>query len=205
MINFLANSNIIVSGATSSGKTSAILRIFKERLIEPFPEKIYYLYGAFQDFMKTWNIDKSNPRIEFIEGLKLDCIENFSGSKALIIDDLSLTQNEQLTNHFLRGSHHKRCTTFYINHSIFMNDGNYRILSNNAHYFMIFKNRRNQSQVSRLASQVFNGDESKRITEAYKYSCLQQFGFMLLCFHPRVPNEFTVICDYFSECPKMFL
>ena len=140
MIKFLANSNIIVSGATSSGKTSAILRILKEGLIEPFPERIYYLYGAYQDFMKTWNSDKSNPRIKFIEGLKLDCIDEFTGSKALIIDDLSLSQNKELTNHFLRGSHHKLCTTFYINHSIFMNDANYRILSNNAHYIMIFKN-----------------------------------------------------------------
>ena len=68
MIKFIANSNIIVSGATSSGKTSAILRIFKERLIEPFPEKIYYLYGAFQDFMKKWNSDKSNPASNLSKG-----------------------------------------------------------------------------------------------------------------------------------------
>ena len=205
MIRFLANSNIIISGATSSGKTTALLRIFKERLIEPFPEKIYYLYGAFQDFMKTWNSDKTNPHIEFIEGLKLECIDEFSGPKALIIDDLSLTQNEELTNHFLRGSHHKQCTTFYICHSIFMNDSNFRILSNNAHYFLIFKNRRNQAQVARFAKQVFNGNESKCITETYKYSCLQPFGFIMLCFHPRTPNEFTAISDFFSECPKVFL
>ena len=205
MIKFIANSNIIVSGATSSGKTSAILRIFKERLIEPFPENIYYLYGAFQSFMTTWNSDKSNPHIEFIEGLKLDCIDEFMGSKALVINDLSLTQNKELTNHFLRGSHHKQCTTFYINHSIFMNDGNYRILSNNAHYFMIFKNRRNQSQVTRLASQVFKGEESKRITDAYKYSCLQPFSFMLLCFHPKIHDDYTVIGDFFSDYPKVFL
>ena len=205
MIKFIANSNIIVSGATSSGKTSAILRILKEGLIEPFPERIYYLYGAPQEFMKTWNRDQSNPHIEFIDGLKLECIDEFKGSKALVIDDLSLTQNAELTNHFLRGSHHKQCTTFYITHSIFMNNDNYRILSYNAHYIMLFKNRRNQAQVSRLANQVFAGDESKRITEAYKYSCLQPFGFILLSFHPRIPNEYTVISDFFSECPKVFL
>ena len=50
-----------------------------------------------------------------------------------------------------------------------MNDGNYRILSNNAHYFMIFKNRRNQSQVTRLANQVFKGEESKRITVSARF------------------------------------
>ena len=198
---FLANSNIIITGATSSGKTTALLKVLKDRMIEPFPERIYYCYGAFQDFMKTWNSDKSNPHIDFIEGLKLDCIDNFKGPKALIIDDLSLNQNKDLTNHFLRGSHHKQCTTFYINHSIFMNDDNYRILSNNAHYFMIFKNRRNQSQVSRLATQV----GIKAITEAYKYACLQPFGFILLCFHPRIPKELTVISEIFSKCPKVFL
>ena len=202
MIKFIANSNIIVTGATSSGKTSAILKILKEGLIEPFPENIYYLYGSYQPFMETWNSDKLNPHIEFIEGLKLDCIDDFKGSKALIIDDLSLDQNKELTNHFLRGSHHKQCTTFYVNHSIFMNDNNYRLLSNNAHYIMIFNNRRNQAQVSRLATQVGSVES---ITTAYKYSNLQPFGFILLCFHPLIPKELTVIGDFFKKCPKVFL
>ena len=86
-----------------------------------------------------------------------------------------------------------------------MNDANYRILSNNAHYLMIFKNRRNKSQVSRLASQVLKGEEAKRITDAYKYSCLQPYGFILLCFHPRIHNNYTVITDFFSEYQKVFL
>ena len=63
--------------------------------------------------MKTWNSDKSNPRIEFIEGLQLDCIDEFSGSKALVIDDLSLTQNKELTNHF-----YVDLTTNVVPHSI---------------------------------------------------------------------------------------
>ena len=103
MIKFYANSNILVVGATSSGKTTTVLKIIKQKLIEPWPQKIFYLFGAKQDFMDSWNRNKENSPIEFISGLELGVLEKFSGPKLLIIDDLCLSQNKDLTNHFIRG------------------------------------------------------------------------------------------------------
>ena len=204
MIKFYANSNIMVIGATSSGKTTTVLKIIKQRLIEPWPQKIFYLYGAKQDFMDIWNKDKSNPTIEFVCGLQLEVLEKFTGPKLLIIDDLCLSQNKDLTNHFIRGSHHMQTTTIYISHSIFLNDDNYRMMSNNCQYMLIMRNKRNLAQLTRLARQIL-GSDYLRILEAYDYNKNNQFGFVLLSFHPKVPEELLVLSDFFKPCPSVFL
>ena len=109
--NLYANSNIMVIGSTFTGKTTAVLKIIKQRKIHPMPKKIFYLYGAKQPFMDTWNLDKQNPEIEFIKGLQLDVIDAYIKPKLLIIDDLMMEQNKDLANHFIAGSHHKQTTT----------------------------------------------------------------------------------------------
>ena len=64
------------------------------------------------------------------------------------------------------------------------------------------KNKRNYSQVVRLARQVL-GTEYNRVVEAYKYT--NSYQFVLLSFHPKVPEELLVITDFFEKCPSVFL
>ena len=160
----LANSNILVIGASGSGKTTTIMKIVKEELISPMPKKIFYLYAAHQPFMDTWNKDNSQ-KIEFISGLKLDVIDQYKGPKLLILDDLMLELNKEMAQHFIAGSHHKETTTIFVTHAIFLNNENYRLISQNSQYMLLFKNKRNLSQVNTLARQVL-GRESERLLEA---------------------------------------
>ena len=201
-LKLFANSNIMVIGSTNTGKTTMILRMVKEQLIEPMPSKIFYLYGAKQGFMDTWNKDNSNPKINFIEGLDLTVVDSHKGSKLLIIDDLMMEQSKTLSQHFIAGSHHKQTTTIYVTHSIFLNNENYRLISNNCQYIVLMKNKRNYSQVARLARQVL-GSDHERVLEAYKYT--KAYQFVLLSFHPKVPDELLVIADLFEKCPSVFL
>ena len=140
-IKLYANSNILVIGSSGSGKTTAVLKIIEEKLIEPMPKKIFYLYGAHQPFMD----DMTN--IEFVKGLDLSVINNYNRPKLLIIDDLILELNKKLANHFIAGSHHKQTTTIFITHSLYLNNELYRLISNNSQYILVFKNKRNFSQV----------------------------------------------------------
>ena len=195
-IKLYANSNILVIGSSGSGKTTAVLKIIEEKLIEPMPKKIIYLYGAHQPFMD----DMTN--IEFVKGLDLSVINNYNGPKLLIIDDLILELNKELANHFIAGSHHKQTTTIFITHSMYLNNELYRLISNNSQYILLLKNKRNFSQVSRLGRQILGGDYT-RLVEAYTY--VKSFEFVLLSFHPLVPDNLLVIADFFKTCPSVFI
>ena len=158
-IKLYANSNILVIGSSGSGKTTAVLKIIEEKLIEPMPKKIFYLYGTHQPFMD----DMTN--IEFVKGLDLSVINNYEGPKLLIIDDLILELNKELANHFIAGSHHKQTKTIFITHSLYLNNKLYRLISNNSQYILLSKNKRNLSQVSRLGHQIL-GEDYGRLVEA---------------------------------------
>ena len=195
-IKLYANSNILVIGSSGSGKTTAVLKIIEEKLIEPMPKKIFYLYGAHQPFMDEMT------NIEFVKGLDLSVINNYNEPKLLIIDDLILELNKELANHFIAGSHHKQTTTIFITHSLYLNNELYRLISNNSQYILLFKKKRNFSQVSRLGRQIL-GEDYGRLVEAYKY--VKSFEFVLLSFHLLVPDDLLVTADFFKACPSVFI
>ena len=201
-IKFYATSNILVIGASQSGKTTSVLKIIKQKRIEPMPEKIFYLYGARQPFMDRWNTDNPQQKIEFVEGLNLDVVDQCKEPKLLIIDDLILELNKDLAQHFIAGSHHKRVTTIFITHSIYLNNELYRLISNNTQYILLFKNKRNYSQVARLGRQIL-GSEYARLTEAYKY--IGPYEFVLLSFHQLIPDELLVTTNFFGKCLNVFM
>lgn len=199
---FYSNSNILVIGSSGSGKTTTVFKIIKQRLIEPMPEKIFYLYGAHQPIFDEWNNDKSNPPITFVEGLQLDVIDGVKGPKLLVCDDLIMELSKKLATHFIAGSHHKQTTTIFITHSLFLNNDLYRLISNNSQYILLFKNKRNFSQVTMLARQVL-GKNKERLLEAYRH--IKAFDFVMLSFHPLVPEELLVTAGYFDKWPSVFI
>ena len=201
-IKLYANSNILVIGATGSGKTMAVLKIIKEKLIAPMPEKIFYMYAVRQPFMDEWERDRQNPKIDFIEGLHLDVLKQYDGPKLLVCDDLILSVSKELVNHFIAGSHHTQTTTIFITHSIFSKNEFYKLMSLNSQYIMLFKNKRNTAQVHTLARQILKTDHH-RLVEGYKY--ISAFNFVLLSFHPKVPDELLVTADFFSKWLSVFL
>ena len=202
-IKFLANKNTIIFGQTGSGKTHFMLEVIRKKLIHPFPKNIYYMYKVEQDFMKNWNrVEKQ--KITFIEGLNIDKMKTTEPS-LLVIDDLLLSNNKDVVEMFILGSHHKHISLFYISQNLFPDCNLFRTMSNNAHYFVLFSNKRNATQIHRLAHQIFVGEDTQRIKNAYKRIQQQQWGFMVLSFAPELPEELTVITDWWNSCPSVYL
>jgi len=202
-IKFLANHNTIISGPTGVGKTEFILEVIRSKLVHPFPKRIYYMYNIEQDFMKSWNETETLP-ITFIKGLEFGKMDT-SESSLLVIDDLILSTNKEVAEMFILGSHHRQISLFFITQNLFPNDPVFRLMSANAHYYVIFHSQRNFRQVHTLARQVFVGKDLKRITEAYKRASETVRGFIILSFVPQLPNELTVLTDFWNIWPSIFL
>ena len=201
-LKLFSKSNILVIGASQCGKTTAVLRFIRDDLVSEKPVKIFFLYAAHQPFMDKWNMDKSNPPITFIKGLNLDVLDKVKGHKILVIDDLIMELDRSVVQHFIAGSHHKNVTTFFISHALYMRSEYWKIITENSQYMMLFKNKRRTDQASHLGRQILLNDKH-RLVEAYK--SLAPYEFVLLSYHPRVPEQLLVITDFFSKCPSVFM
>ena len=147
---------------------------------------------------------KKRQEIKFIVGLDFSQITTNEPSM-LIIDDLILSNNKSVAEMFILGSHHRNVSLFYITQNLFPNCNLFRTMSNNAHYYVLFHNQRNFRQVHTLARQIYVGEDLKRIFNAYKRASKQQRGFIVLSFPPELPEEFTVVTDWWEICPSIYL
>ena len=203
-LSFLASHNTIIFGPTRAGKTEFMLEVIRQRLVYPFPDNVYYMYNVEQMFMKTWSqVEKQH--VIFIKGLDFDKMDTTKPS-LLVVDDLLLSgKNKDMAEMFILGSHHKQISLFYITQNLFPNCPLFRLMSSNAHYFVLFNSQRHFRQIHTLAHQIFCGKDVKRIINAYLRSSKQERGFILLSLSPEVPKEFTVITDYWSWVPSVYL
>ena len=156
------------------------------------------MYKIRQPFMDHIN------NINFIEGLDFNSIDT-SKPSMLVIDDLVLSTNKAVAEMFILGSHHRQISIFFLTQNLFPNCNLFRLMSTNTHYFVIFQNQRNFRQVMTLARQIFVGRDIKRITEAYKRASNTLRGFIVLSFSPLLPNELTVVTDWWEQCPSVYL
>ena len=197
-VKFLANQNTIIFGQTGAGKTVFMLKVIDQKLIEPFPVNIYWFYGVEQTFMKSY------PAIKFVKGLQLDVIDTSSPS-LIVLDDLLLDISPEMASAFIMGSHHNQMSLFMITQNLFPNSNLFRTCMLNCHTYILFYNQRQFRQVVTLARQCFVGKDVQRILVAYKRASLKPRDFIMLNFSPLMPKELTVVGDYFSICPSVYL
>ena len=199
----MANKNTIIFGQTGAGKTYFMLEVIRQKLIHPFPKNIYYMYNIEQDFMYRWN-ETEEQKITFIQGLGVEQM-NTSEPSLLVIDDLLLSTNKEVVEMFILGSHHKQISLFYLTQNLFPNCNMNRTMSNNAHYYVLFQNQRNFRQIHTLAHQIYVGRDVQRITNAYKRASKQERGFVVLSFAQGLPEEITVVTNWWEPCPSIYL
>lgn len=177
--------NMIVGGASGSGKTQWVCKFLDnyQRLITPSPVHVLYCYGVYNNRV----LDLQNMGIETHKGLPTETlIRTRSKPLLLVLDDLMMeAKSEFLDLLFTRGSHHWSVSIIFITQNIF--EKSLRTARNNAHYLVLLRNPSGQLQVRNLGTQLFPR-QLPYFMAAYKDSTNMNYGYLLIDMHPSSPD-----------------
>ena len=199
---FESPTNIMVIGPTSSGKTTFIKDILLHRnlIFKQPPSRVVFCYTATQSFM---NDDKFSF-VEFTPSLPdIDSFNNPSEHSVLILDDMLHNLGDKRTGDaivklFTVDSHHRNVTIIMCIQNLFSKERRYRDLALNAHYLILFKLKRDVTQIRRLGSQLMPG-ESGLFADIYKSSTKKPYSYLLIDVHPRTTHDIVLRQDILPD------
>ena len=161
-------------------------------MIDPPPEKIIWHYGEWQSLFETM------PNVEFVEGLPDPKQYDGTRRSLVIIDDLMNETNRSVTDLFTKGSHHRNLSVIHIVQNLFSRNKEHRTISLNAHYLVIFKNPRDNSQILHLAKQAYSS-RPKVLQEAFLDATSKSYGYLLLDFKQNTQEEYRLRSQIFPN------
>ena len=172
--NFMHPFTCMVSGPTSSGKSTFISKLLElsHEKIYPAPEKVIWCYSQWQPLY-----DSMIESVEFHQGMP-DNIDS-SVRNLLILDDLMSDVDESVTELFTKGSHHRNISVIYIVQNLFHQGKEHRTISLNCQYMVLFKNPRDASQINHLARQMYP-QNSAYMSDVYNEATKSPFGYLFV-------------------------
>lgn len=197
VIKFISPFICLVAGSSSSGKTTLmfeILRQSNEMFTQP-PVQIIYAYGAWQN--KFTEMQQSIPNIEFFDGLPtrqdLDSWADDRQHRVLVLDDLmSVAEQDKTTlDLFTKHSHHMNISVFFLVQNLFSGGKYFRTISLQAHYFIIFKNRRDENSVYTFSRQLFPTGTAF-FMDAYRKATKEKYSYILVDISPHSNADYSL-------------
>lgn len=190
---FISPATIILSGTTSSGKSTWIERLLSEDMFDVKPNKVFYCYGVYQKKFETI------PNVEFIHGLP-ESFDVFygAGHNLVVIDDLQdeVSNNKNVEQLFTRESHHRNLSVVYINQNLFYQGKHSRTIALNTHYTVLFRNPRANSQLRILRSQTGLKHLEEAYADAMKHN---QFGYLVIDLSPFSKTKYKLRTHIFPK------
>ncbi len=195
---------MMVTGPTGSGKTQWVQELLLRKIImiEPTPKKILWFYQRWQPLYTSIKALISN--VEFIQGLPLNIKRDDHFDKRfptlMIFDDLmrDATQNSDICDLFTEGSHHRNLSVICILQNMFCKGKENRTMSLNSHYMILFKNPRDQQQVTVLARQMYPR-HSRLFIEEYQAATEKAHGYLFVDLKQNTPDDRRLLTDIFQN------
>lgn len=191
----------IISGPSGCGKSHLVDRFLSdvENLVTPPVTKIFYHYGQWQPLFEKMQKDYG---VEFREGLpsREDIVGGDEDKSTdhprphtlLILDDLMSSSNQQVVaDIFTKYSHHWNMSVIYITQNLFQKSPEFRTMSLNAHYMVIFKNPRDMGQINVLSRQVFPS-KATALSSIFSHELKRPHSYLLLDFKQSTPDDLRI-------------
>jgi hypothetical protein len=203
-IKFHAPALITLSGASGSGKTVFTDRLIRnaDALFDQPVAGVMYCYTANQRAFET--MARDIPGIVFYRGVPtVESVREWAGDdgahRLLILDDLQTTalESKDVADIATIHSHHSNvsCVTVYQN---LFGSGKYaRTIALQAHYIVVMKNLRDQTQLSHLSRQIYPGKPQllpnlmKAVTKRDKYP------YILIDLSPHSDTDYRLRTNIF--------
>jgi len=176
-------------------------------MINSTPDYIVWCYGHFQPLYLE--IQKLALNVKFMEGIPDDVDEQFDPQRnnLIIIDDLMNEAGDdvKVSNLFTKGSHHRNLSVVYISQNLFHQGKQNRTMSLNCHYFVLFKNARDKSQIHHLSRQMFPSNP-KYLQESYDDATKEPYSYLFIDLKPSTPDEYRLRTHIFpGEIPFVYV
>ena len=196
---FVAGSPIIVAGPTGSGKTKWVQKCLKQNLFTQTAQSVLYCYGVKQKLFENFGI----PNLDFYEGLpSRDMIEEMNDGNfhILVLDDMmeSIVRSTEIQDLFTKHCHHYNITVIFITQNLFAQGKCARNITLNAHYIVLFGNKRDESQALCLGRQLFPY-KSHFFQEVYEECTSSTHGYLLVDCDPKSPRELKLRTNIFRN------
>ena len=191
-VRFQTPANFYICGQSQSGKSYLVRSMLYnlEELFTPVPSRIVYCYGEYQSVFD--DMRSKIPNISFVEGLPEDLYQMLEGhqNSMIIIDDLmtQCSQNQNISDLFTKGSHHKGITVMYLTQNLFPPGKQSRTISLNSHYMIIFKNPRDSLGISTLARQMYPRNVNY-LLDSFHDATREPHGYLLIDLHQSTPEN----------------
>ena len=161
-LHFKHPSTILLSGFTGCAITRFVRRILEERLIDPFPTRLIWVYSEWQDDYDK--VKTTYPEIELMKGYSDDIYDSLEPSDRnllILVDQMSEARDtKSFANRFSKGSYDRNITILYLVQHMFDQGKSSQTVSLNSLFTVLFRNIRDQSQFRTRARQIIPKPQS---------------------------------------------
>ena len=196
------NFKIFISGPSRSGKTVFIKNLLQKlSIFSKSPPKlvtlVYKIYQPIYDELNLSYIMEDTP------GLKEKLINLSNGEPMLIIFDdcINSLQLSEISDFFLVDGRHRKLSCIFISQKIFINNDNFREISQNSDYFVIFKNPRNIQEIRMLNGQM--SPTGNELLSYYKLATSDPFSYLFINLTQECKNEVKYLSHMFNDIHRV--
>ena len=191
------NRTMCVVGPSHSGKTTFVLELLENRqeVFDCQTNRVLWCYGIYQHELNTKLQQKGYHLHSGI--VNVSEIQPFD---IIVLDDLlnESKNSQEVTAMFTRAAHHKPCFIIFIMQNLFPPGKESRTRSLNTHYYCIFKNPRDKSQIEFLARQI-SPRNSKAILKIFESATEKPHSYLFLDFTQECPDDFRFRSNLFEK------
>ena len=193
---------MMVCGPSHAGKSSFVMELLDRRheIFRDIPKRIVWCYGIYQhDLIQQLHEKGYETHRDIIPESEI------RPHDVIVLDDLlhESKNSQDVTTMFTRAAHHKPCFIIFIMQTLFPPGKEARTRSLNTHYYVIFKNPRDKSQIEYLARQILP-HHSRALIAAFESATEKPHSYLFLDLTQECPDYLRYRSNIFSSPVDIF-